>query len=858
MKYLIALFCLMALAVNGAEIVKLDYPAQVRAGEELKLVIHTKGAPGETVVYEFNGETRTAPPDMIYYPAADYKTQYSKVDGGAITSASKYHTLCTMPFPQDQNKYTVWVRYSDGPVCLRRSEKELKWSWKAPAKMEWVNLGSYDAATVGPALSVMGSPKEPFARVEAVMLTTADAKAFTPGAYPPNIFSWKPGQSAIGKHELKIKVNSAEQTIKFEVTGAAGTAGKQFTIPADRQLPLEPAKLNTDPANYPLFNFFNDSYRKQLAANPFRLKFNDKFMLPLKSNEYQKLADTVEFDIGKKVAGLAFLLTEYWQGEVNQEMAHFVVKYEDGTSVRISLREEVEVCGSLRNRNPQGAIFAGIVNSESIEYHLTILPWVNPSPEKTIKSLVFSNVRTVFSEAENKIIPLNVSEVSSQILLSLVGLTDKADVAALAAAMKRGSGQNTATADITIDYGRAGGKIHPAVFSTNETGVMTANDVDFDHYLKQMKEINCKNFRFHSGWNLEMVYPNKLDKPNYEPLVKTIRKLYATNPEWQVMICFNSIPKYLDPKTAEGRKLFATLCADLLRELNIKRKLNVKYWEIYNEVYFKKIDEDRALWHMYNEAAEAMRQVDPSIKIGGYAPCWPVLGNIRDFYRHCHKNTDFISYHKYLTGSAATATDYIMKQTNSFAEDARKIRQIAAEITPGKPIELALTEYNINFNWQPHDPRQATYVGAAWLASVLNHLIRADVEIAQTWHSRSGGTFGLISREGEIRPMGKLLAVCNNYISGDYVWTQSSNADIECLGFRNDKNAGFLLVNKSDKTTPVTISVLNPPTFKENFIVPAGQAFAITEAGFNVSQSAFPQELKLAPYETLVIVNPLN
>ncbi len=858
MRHLIALLCLICAAIRSAEITKVDYPAKVRAGDEFKLVIEAKGAPGETLIYEFNGETRTAPSDMIYYPAVDYKSNYTTtVDDNAVTSTSKYHTLCMMPFPQDAKKYTVWIRYSGGPICLRSQKKELKWSWKAPAGMEWVNFGSFDAGTMGQSLAVMGSPKEPFAKVEAVMLTSADVKAFTPGIYPPNVFTWRPGKSAVGQHELKVKVNGAEKNVKFEVTAEDDAVEKNLTIAPDRQFPLEPRQLSVNAENYPLFDFFNDHYRKVLADNPYGLKFNDKFMLPLKLNEYPNLADTVEFEINKKVAGLAFLLTEYWQGEVNQEVAHFQVNYEDGTSVRIPIREEIEVCGSLRNRNPQGAVFAGIVNSKSIEYNLTILPWVNPHPEKTVKSLFFSNVQTVFNKDENKIIPLNVASVSSQILLSLIGLSDKADAVRLAAAVKTPRTQDTGSADVTIDYARTGGKIHPSVFGTNETGVMTTDDATFDHYLKRMKEINCKNFRFHSGWNLETVYPAKLANPNYGPLVKTIDKLYAANREWQVMICFNYIPKYVDPKTPEGRKLFAALCADLVRELNIKRKLHIKYWEIYNEVYFTKIEEDRALWHMYNEAAEAMRKVDPSIKIGGYAPCWPVVSNIRDFYEHCHKNIDFISYHKYLTGSASTTTEYIMKQTGSFGEDARKIRAVAEEITPGKPVELALTEYNINFNWKPHDPRQGNYIGAAWLASVLNHLIRADVEIAQTWHSRGGGTFGLISGEGVIRPMGELLAVCNNYVSGDYVWSQSSNEQIECLGFRNPHAAGFLIVNKSGKSVTVKMSILNVPAFKESLIIPAARSFAITEAGFNASLTAFPKEMILAPYETRVVVNPL-
>ena len=118
-----------------------------------------------------------------------------------------------------------------------------------------------------------------------------------------------------------------------------------------------------------------------------------------------------------------------------------------------------------------------------------------------------------------------------------------------------------------------------------------------------------------------------------------------------IMICINKIPKYIDPLKEADRKQFAALCADLLEHFK-KEKIRVKYWEIYNEVYFKGVKQDRSLWKMYNLTAEKLKKIDPALKIGGYAPCWPTLAGIRDFYLHCHKYVDFVSWHKYPTGSS--------------------------------------------------------------------------------------------------------------------------------------------------------------------------------------------------------------
>ena len=67
---------------------------------------------------------------------------------------------------------------------------------------------------------------------------------------------------------------------------------------------------------------------------------------------------------------IALLLAEYWQGDVMQEMAHIRVRYADGTEVRIPLREEFELCGSFRNREPQAALY--VVFCIELRVNLTV------------------------------------------------------------------------------------------------------------------------------------------------------------------------------------------------------------------------------------------------------------------------------------------------------------------------------------------------------------------------------------------------------------------------------------------------------------------------------------------------------
>ena len=846
-----------ALLSAAPVIEQLDYPDTVRAGEPFALSVTVSGTGDAPASCSFNGETRLIPPNLHHYAAGKLAAKYSKIEAdGAVTAGSDYHTLLSFPLPQDGKSYTVWVRASGGALCLRRPEKELKWSFGRSGTFRWINFGSWNRAQAGPTLALM-SEKTPYARVERILLTTAPAAAYRPAGdgSAPNRFVWVPGVSAVGRHRFEVTVSaggeSAKRTVEVTVLPPAretGTPVPAAAAASGGQRPLDLAKLSVRAADYPLFDFFGKECREALEKKPFGLSFAPGNMIALRCNAFPSLPDTVEIPVGAKAAGIALLLAEYWQGDVMQEMAHIRVRYADGTEVRIPLREEFELCGSFRNREPQAALYVGTFSSGQAEFHLTVLPWVNPHPGKEIASLAFSNIRMVVSKEENKLIPLNVTAESSQLLLGALLLERSTDAGNLAAAAGKKCETHSGTVEVTVDFSSPAGKIHPNVFSTNETDVQSADNPKFDEYLEKMKSVGCRLYRFHSGWNLESVYPDKLRNPQYEKLALTISKLRSANPEWDVMICFNKIPSYVNPKTPEGRRLFASLCADLVRELNLKRKFDLRYWEIYNEVYFKKIEEDRSLWKMYNEAAAAMRKVDPSIRIGGYAPCWPSVGAIRDFYRHCGEETDFISYHKYLTGSVKTPTAYLMAGTASFGEDARAIRAMAEEERPGRPVELALTEYNINFNWKPHDPRQANRIGAAWFASVLHHLVKADVEIAQTWHSRGGGTFGLFSADNEPRPAAAVFAVANRYLKGEYLKSATSSPEVECLAFRNPERRGLLLVNKSDREVTVTLDLLNLPPAPET-VLPAVESVGISGGSISSEKlPAIPEEVVLKPY----------
>lgn len=149
-----------ALLSAAPVIEKLDYPETVRAGEPFALSVTVSGTGDAPASCSFNGETRLIPPNLHNYAAGKLAAKYSKIEAdGAVTAGSDYHTLLSFPLPQDGRSYTVWVRASGGALCLRRPEKELKWSFGRSGTFRWINFGSWNRAQAGPTLALMSEKR---------------------------------------------------------------------------------------------------------------------------------------------------------------------------------------------------------------------------------------------------------------------------------------------------------------------------------------------------------------------------------------------------------------------------------------------------------------------------------------------------------------------------------------------------------------------------------------------------------------------------------------------------------------------------------------------------------------------------
>ncbi len=876
----LTLFLASTIARGASLNLSIDAPDTIEAGQTLLLSAKVQSDSETPITLQFKKQEQTLPANFTWLEAEVIGKSNKIIEDAdasnlkAIQATRQYETAIKAPFPQDDKTYVLWFRAKGASFCLKGSDfengkdaREIQWNWHNSTDWQWSRFKALTAGKVGKVFMLMKSPSK-VGLIDAVMLTTDTQFKPNPTLVTaPGVFAWPTLPTTIGEHDLSItamqdgQTVTATHTIKVTAPVAKVKTNDTPVITFDKQSsePIDLSKLATPWSKINLPFVLNGQMLDQAYSriNP-NLNINKASgVIALQCKQFMDLPQTVDIAVHQKAAGLVFVHTQYMQRDPFHAVAMYNIEYDDGSSVPVLLREEVNIAGSLRPPSTTQAQVLGSVGKEGVDYHIILFPWTNPHPEKTISKVVFTNQINRENKQENTTLGFNVADATSQILLSLSLIKSSDTITTLTRSASNQADKINAISHATIDFAQSQGEISRSVFSTNETGTMMGKDDRFDQYKQLIDKMGCDNIRLHSGIRLEWIFQTPNSEGDFTKLDERIAALKAGMPDRDIMFCFNYLPKYINPSEPKDRQTFARLCAKVVEHLNSKPETYVKYWEIYNEPFSKVIPEDRGHWKMYNLTVKAMKAVDSNIKVGGYAPCWPILSAMKDFYQHCHEYVDFISWHKYPTGNSETPTEYLMKNTGQFGTDVQNVRKLVENITPGKKVELALTEYHVNFNWRPHDPRQATNVGSTWMASVIYHMLINDMDIAQSWHSRSGGTFGMMSKSLEVRPTGQLLYMLNRHMNGQRVQSRSDNPWVEVLGFvTKEGKQGMFIINKSDTAQSLNMQLLHAKLPASDPFEGNATCHRIGPKGYSIAEhwlSPTPH-VELLPYEVQLIL----
>lgn len=184
------------------------------------------------------------------------------------------------------------------------------------------------------------------------------------------------------------------------------------------------------------------------------------------------------------------------------------------------------------------------------------------------------------------------------------------------------------------------------------------------------------------------------------------------------------------------------LAAEWVRWANLKNNYNVRYWELGNE-----LSGDWELGHRlpdgssmtaeiyaqrYLKFANAMRAIDPSIKLGGPASPDTELDFTETLIRDAGDAIDYVSFHAYPVGVSVRKPDQKFADIETVRKAIKKIRTWIQKYQPERDdvIEIGLTEWNIKVN---EDRDTADLINGLWSAVFIGTLFEAGVDFANQW-----------------------------------------------------------------------------------------------------------------------------
>ncbi len=278
--------------------------------------------------------------------------------------------------------------------------------------------------------------------------------------------------------------------------------------------------------------------------------------------------------------------------------------------------------------------------------------------------------------------------------------------------------------------------------------------------------------------------------------VKKQHEFIKAIPGAEAMVC---------PNAGTGRAIDA---AEWVKWANRKQGYNVRYWEIGNELGggwepgtelpFGKGPLTAGMYtKRYNDVAEAMRKIDPTIKIGS---CPFVEEALRD----CGTNVDFVSIHTYPGSTTLGEAQMLTDEPKSVAREVGQVKSWIHKYQPQreKQIEIAYSEWNLAGGID-----NSRLFSGLWAGVFLGEMARNGVSIANQWDCFSDLFFGPedhFARKSEYYA----LWLWNNYMGPRLVPAPSDNQTVYSFASRSDDAVCLMLVNGDrDREAKVNVRV---------------------------------------------------
>ena len=870
------LFSYLFITHSLAGKLEVEGPTLVKAGEEVKVKLEFHGIINDDAILKFGSMLQKCPRVYkIYEPqVSDLLTEDAMAyDGYAIVNdTDEYKTLFkTDNVPKFRDRIYFWVRSKGANICIKDAYgKELKWSWAKPENYRWISLGGFDRSVIKDGFAIFSakpSKELKAASLDCVLLVSdPDYNPNSIAGNDPFTFTWQTNESSLGKHAFPVQIAVGSKIIcedNYEINVISEnkeSSGQLFTEIETVKINNPNLKCYTDDFRLRLFN---DNSLKS-GINEFgKIDFDiadldgNAGMIALKSqNNAHKIygvnrtegidfPEKVQIDINESAKGLLFLHSELGNRSIGEEVFRYKVVFDDDSEITIPVIEGEGICGTQQTSSASNASevyneFNGIMTTT-----VYMMPYV---------------LADGLSEKQIKYIEAISANTSS--LPLVMGISLAKNIQTENVDMKPMPKVSCLTVDYKIENGQT---ISENLFGINDSFLNRPNiSVDESRYQDLIREIAPGVVRLHMGYSMKTVFPDvdsTADFTRFNGLLRTFER--EDRKGQKIIFCFAGHPKWVKMSDSVIRSRYVDCCMQVVEYLDLKG-VNIDYWQLSNEPYCGSgVNDGGAYWDFYNELGQLIHDFNPAYKVGGPVVCFPDLGVIKDFLANCYGNIDFVAWHWYPTGSIETPTRVLMSRTKEFGDRIRGIRELTLEYPNLKDAEFMMSEFNMNYDWQDRDPRQANHVGSCWLASIYKHMAEAELDISTIWQAAQDGTFGILDDDIKPRPNAALIMLMNRYFKNAIIVKDvCNNEKVEALACINDDSYLLMLINKDNKNIELKTQLLNGPSIINNELIYSTLEYNIneTENLYGCSKIRFFEEdpieksVNLLPYSVRLYI----
>jgi len=338
--------------------------------------------------------------------------------------------------------------------------------------------------------------------------------------------------------------------------------------------------------------------------------------------------------------------------------------------------------------------------------------------------------------------------------------------------------------------------------------------------LKLLKELNAPIYRwpggnFVSGYNWrDGIGPMDKRPPRKNPAWKGIEHNDFGIDEFMVFCKEIKTEPLMVVNAGFGD---ANSAAEEVRYINIKRKYNVKWWGIGNEMYghwqLGHIPLEQYI-HKHNMFAEAMRKVDPSIKLIAVGEVGPWSEGMM---KNCANNMDLISEHFYCS-EKPDVKEHAQQVPQAVAKKVAAHRQYRKdfESLKGKDIRIAMDEWNYWYGEHIFGELGTRYYlkDALGIAAGLHEMFRNSDLIGMANYAQTVNVIGAIKTSktaAEIETTGLVLELYRKQFGSIPVEVvcDTNLLDITAALTKNHKAITIAVVNPTDKNYSLTTKIKN-------------------------------------------------